>query len=320
MAQGVDLDAEAPAARITEARMRGYVLFLQKGRASVTVATYLGILSMAALAMFPERDWRWLQAAQRQLKMRSTPSRKKADRLVAADELVQLGFDLMQRVEPVLDAAKKKPDTSDRVVVAAARDYRDGLLIAVQASRPLRVKNLLMTELGKHLILGPGQITLQFRASETKGKRALRTTWPEALRQPLQRYLAQVRPILIAAVAPGNVAHHSRLPGAMLWVGQGGGPLTAGGLQRILRRQTEPRFGHSVNAHLFRDAVASTVANQDPNNARLTAQLLGHATLRTTERNYIMADSGPALSRHHDLIAAIRRDHRKRPKRRGLAP
>ena len=68
MAQGVDLDAEAPAARITEARMRGYVLFLQKGRASVTVATYLGILSMAALAMFPERDWRWLQAAQRQLR------------------------------------------------------------------------------------------------------------------------------------------------------------------------------------------------------------------------------------------------------------
>ena len=51
--QGVDLGSEAPETRITKERMRDYVAFLQAGRASVTVASYLGVLSMAALAMFP---------------------------------------------------------------------------------------------------------------------------------------------------------------------------------------------------------------------------------------------------------------------------
>lgn len=168
-----------------------------------------------------------------------------------------------------------------------------------------------MTEIGQHLRITSGQITLQFQASETKGKRALRTTWLEALRQALDRNLAKVRPILIAAVGPGNVAQNPRPPGAMLWVSQGGGPLTAAGLQKLLERHTKARFGHFVNAHLFRDAVASTIANQDPVHARYAVQLLGQSTLRTAERNYITADSGPALTRHHDLLAAIRREHRK---------
>lgn len=106
-AQGVVLGAEAPAARITEARMRKYVAFLQQGRASVTVASYLGVLSMAALAMFPDQDRRWLQAVQQRLQTQSKPSRQKGKRVVAADALMQLGLDLMQRAEPVLDAASE---------------------------------------------------------------------------------------------------------------------------------------------------------------------------------------------------------------------
>jgi hypothetical protein len=227
----------------------------------------------------------------------------------------------MEGAELALDTSEEAPETiTTRQVVAAARDFRDGLLIAVPASRPLRVKNLLMTELGNHLILGSGQITVQFKASEMKGKHACRTTWPKALREPLHRYLAEVRPILIAAVGPGNVAHHLRPAGAMLWIAQGGGPITAGGLQKPLKRHTMVRFGHSVNAHLFRDAVASTITNRDQAHASYAAQLLGHSTSRTTERNYFIADSGPALAQHHDLIAAIRRDHRKRRPSRERTP
>jgi integrase/recombinase XerD len=66
--QGGDLDAEPPATRITRDRLRAYVAFLQDGRSSVTVASYFGILCMALVAMFPDQDWRWLQAAQGWLK------------------------------------------------------------------------------------------------------------------------------------------------------------------------------------------------------------------------------------------------------------
>jgi hypothetical protein len=62
-AQGVDLEAEAPVARITRERLRGYVAFLREGRSSVTVASYLGVLCMVLVAMFPDEDWRWVQAA-----------------------------------------------------------------------------------------------------------------------------------------------------------------------------------------------------------------------------------------------------------------
>ena len=89
-------------------------------------------------------------------------------------------------------------------------------------------------------------------------------------------------------------------------------PLTAGGLQKLLQRHTKARFGHFVNAHLFCDAVASTLTNLDPAHAGFAPQLLGHSTMRSAERNYITPDSGPALAQHHDLLAAIRREHRKR--------
>ena len=57
MAQGVDLETEAPAERLTIDRLRAYVAFLQDGRSSVTVASYTGVLCMAVLAMFPDRNW-----------------------------------------------------------------------------------------------------------------------------------------------------------------------------------------------------------------------------------------------------------------------
>jgi hypothetical protein len=79
----------------------------------------------------------------------------------------------------------------------------------------------------------------------------------------------------------------------------------------LLERHTQRRFGHTINAHLFRDCVASAVVNDDPNLAHFAARLLGHTGLRVTERNYIQADRRLALSRHHDLIRSMRRRYRR---------
>ena len=304
---GVSLDSEVPAARITLGRMRDYIDFLTENRASVTCASYFGMLCMAVQAMFPDRDWRWLQAVQRRLRRLSSPSRCKAPRLVPADQLLQLGLDLIDWAGEVLDW----PPVVERNRTAAARDYRHGLIIALLASRPLRVKNLLGIEIGTHLRQSRDRITLHFPGSETKNGRALDTVWPDILKPVLARYLSDVRPLLIAARAPGNPVHPYRPLGNMLWAGQGGTPLTAAGLQKVLERHTRQRFGHIVNAHLFRDCVATTIANRDPDHIRHAAQLLGHRALRVTERSYISANSQPALDRHHDLIAAMRTKGRR---------
>ena len=309
-AQGVDLDAEAPASRFTLERIRAYVAFLQQGRASVTVASYVGVLCMVMRALLPDADWGWLRAVQRRLRQRSVPVRHKQQRLVPANDLRQLGLDLIERAGRVLDAPCTAA-TPPRLRIAAARDYRDGLLIALLASRPLRVGNLLGIEIGEHLRRSGDRTTLSFKAQETKQKRALHTVWPEDLAPALTRYLAEVRPMLIAAPAGENVARNARALGARLWVGQGGTPLSPAGLQKALQRHTTRRFGHIVNAHLFRDCLATTLANEDPNHVRYAAPLLGHTTLRTTERGYIAADSRVALGRHHDHLTAMRKAARK---------
>jgi len=317
-ATGIPLASEAPAARITPERMGAYIDFLAETRASVTRASYFGVLCMAVQAMFPDQDWRWLQAVQRRLRRLSSPSRGKARRLVPADQLLRLGLDLIDRAGDVLAWPLEASTERDRV--AAVRDYRDGLIIALLASRPLRVRNLLGIEIGKHLIQVGDRITLHFSALETKSGRTLDTVWPDILKPALARYLTQVRPSLILVRAPGKTRDRPRPPGHALWIGQGGTPLGAGGLQKALARHTRRRFGHIVNAHLFRDCVATTVANCDPDHVRYAAQLLGHRSVRMTERSYIAANGQPALDRHHDLIAAMRSEGtRRRRSRRRLA-
>lgn len=307
--QGIDLEAEAPAARVTEDRMRAYVAFLQEGRSPVTVASYLGVLCMTLIAMFPDHDWGWLRALQAALRRRARPVRSKWPRLVPANDLLQLGLDLLGQAGAVLDRAKA-PERS-RQMAAAARDYRDGLIIALLASRVPRLRNLLGIEIGTQLRQSNGSVSLHFKATETKNKRPQTMAWPEILLPALHRYLTQVRPMLIPTAAPRDPNRPLRPPGAALWVGQGGTPLTPGGLQKALRRHTTPRFGHTINAHLFRDCAATTVANLDPVHVRHAAGLLGHRSLRTTERSYISADSGPALRQHHDLILAMRKAARQ---------
>ncbi|MFL5256461.1 MAG: hypothetical protein ACJ8AI_26905 [Rhodopila sp.] len=310
---GVDLEGEAPAARITPDRMQSYVRFQERLCSSVTVASYLGVMCMLVSAMFPAQNWRWLQALQRRLHRKASPSRDKKNRLVPARDLHQLGLELMDTAWRLLNEPTAMSEDRRRVV-AAARNYRDGLIISLLALRPLRVKNLLEINIGTHLKKEPSGHVLAFNADETKTKRSLRFSYPSTLEKALSYYLARVRPIRIDADAPGAPARINRPAAAKLWIAQGGTPMTAGALKKALARHTLRRFGRILNAHLFRDCAATTLANQDPNNVRYAAQLLGHTGLRTTEKSYIALDSLDSLVRHHDLISAMRRTGRKKRK------
>ncbi|GGJ44020.1 site-specific integrase [Neoroseomonas lacus] len=309
--QGVALANEAPMARITPERFTAYVAFLRKGRAPCTVVGYLSWFSMLCKAMFPEGDWRWLHQAHNNLQREARPTRDKRSRMVPAQGLLQLGHELMEHAGTVLDDASVAT-TQPRQRVAAARDFRDGLMIALLALRPLRVTNFLGITIGRHLRRSGDRVTLSFAGEETKTKRPIETIWPEELLLSLDRYLAEVRPILMAAKVSVDPARPPRPAGAILWVGQGGTPLTPGGLTKALQRHTTRHFGHYVNAHLFRDCLATTVANEDPDHVHMAQHMLHHTKLSTTERSYILTDSRLALRRHHDLMAKLRKAARQR--------
>lgn len=303
--QGVALADAAPVARITPERFRDYLAFLQKNRAPCTVVGYLSWFWMVCRAMFLETDWRWLQRLHNNLKREAKPTRDKRSRIVPAQGLLQFGHDLMDQAGAVLDDGTETT-TQPRLRVAAARDFRDGLMIALLALRPLRVTNFLGITIGRHLRRSGNRVTLSFEGMETKTKRPIEPTWPEELLPSLDRYLEEVRPIPMAAKVPVDPARPPRPAGAILWVGQGGTALTPGGLTKALKRHTRRRFGRYVNAHLFRDCLASTVANEDPDHVHIAQHMLHHSKPSTTEGSYILTDSRLALRRHHDLMARLR--------------
>ena len=294
-----------PAERMTSATMLSYVGELRKSCASVTVASYVAVLSMTIQAMVPDADWRWLRTMQAGLQRRASPVRNKRRRIVPAPELLAPGLDLMTDAE----AETNQTGTS----VSAALRFRDGFTIALLASRPLRQKTFVFIEIGRHLVsVGDGYV-LRFPAEETKVRRALEFSFPDGLLPALRQYLSHYRPHLLALKASRGKSRQDSLPdaGNLLWVTQYGTRFSPSTQNKALKKHTTMRFGRFVNAHLFRDCAASSVATDDPEHVGITAQLLGHTSFQATERYYIQAQSHVAKQLYHDQVMSIRRAAKK---------
>lgn len=313
---GCRLEEEAPPDRITPERMESYARFLIARCAPVTVASYLGQLHMFARDLWPERDRRWLCDLQAQQQRMADPVRLKAARIVPQSDLLRLGCDLMAEADamPLADDMPAGPHHPALV-------FRDGLMIALLAMRPLRQRNFLRLQLHRHLRQDETGWTLAIPGVETKTHQSLNLPFPQILVPSLERYLEVYRPLLLAMRGPRASHHPGRAAVADLWVSRCGTAMTEGALQKLLRRHTRARFGHEVNCHLFRDCMASSVADDDPEDVRIAADLLGHRSLQTTQRHYITANQRAALRRITDIIRERRRAARRRPdRRRGEAP
>ena len=294
------LDPEqGPAGRMQPETVGAYVRYLQARCSSTTVASYVAVLEMMVRALAPDRDWSWLRRLQARLQQRAVPSRDKRRRIVPADDLLRLGMEVMEVAEAMAADAPLK----------AALGYRDGLMIALLAMRPLRQRNFLGMQIGRHLLPCGDGFRLRFDADETKTGQALDVSVPVGLVPALQRYLDHHRPFLLhQRTTRGRTRQgHSPAPGAAVWLTQYGAPCGPSAQRKALEKHTVARYGHLVNPHLFRDCAATTVAHRDPAHIRVTAQLLGHRRFETTEHHYIVADTLEATARYHDLVSSMRK-------------
>jgi hypothetical protein len=71
--------------------------------------------------------------------------------------------------------------------------YRDGLIIALLATRPLRRSNIAGLRLNRHITVSIDQIRISFDASEMKSKRNSEWWVPSSLIEPFMQYLTIVR-------------------------------------------------------------------------------------------------------------------------------
>lgn len=289
---------QAPGERVTKSRVTAYVTDLQHSCAPYTVLCRIEELSNTLRVLAPECDFGWLLQLYRTLRSRVQPVRDKRAGLRLSDELVNVGQRLMT-------TAQQTPSWSPRRQAVA---YRDGLMIALLAYRPVRKKNFASMRLGQHLVRTRAGWQLLFAAAETKNHLPYQAIVPVALEASLQLYLEQHRPILLRGESGGAAAEIDAV-----WVSEVGTHLEAGALSRRVSKATRVAFGTAVPAHWFRDAAATTIAITNPAFVRDAHLVLGHADLATTEKHYNQAQSLEASRRYHALLQDLRQTIVKTP-------
>jgi integrase/recombinase XerD len=287
-----------PAVRVTCERVGAYIAEIQAELAPYSVLGHVQGLHDALRVMEPESNWKWLARLRLSLRAQVRPARDKLSCLKPPQELIALGERLMDEAEAAAEWSARR----------RAVRYRDGLLIALLAFRPVRRKNLAMMRLGRHLMKVGGCWQIVFAAEETKTRVPYEAVLPAALGPRLERYLGVHRPVLLrgrlAASNPDAPPIDPELDA--VWVSEVGTQLSyqALGLQIFFRTRRE--FGRGLFPHMFRDCVATAVAVDNPKHIGDASLILGHAGHRTTEKHYNHARSLDASRRHAAMLASLR--------------
>ena len=275
---------QPPGTRMTPETVRAYVEALELiGNSTQTILARLQELGEVARIMDGRRGWSFINEMASKFRARHRPARGKTN-LRLSNELVDLGVKLIRVAENL-------------VGLDAAITHRDGLLIGFLAFVPLRRRNFANLVLEKTLISEGATWTVAFGHDDTKTHAPFEIGVPDVLRGPLETYLGQHRPVLLA-----RCGRWTRPVAGALWVSMDGSPMTQMALYDRIRARTKEQFGVAMNPHLFRDAAATTMAIADPANVRLAAPLLGHRTFTTTERYY---RQGRALEAHRAFVDVL---------------
>ncbi len=260
---------DQPLDRIAPDRVRDYINDLKLEAASQTVMHHVLNLLRVAQAAAPERNWQWLRNVHNRLKARAKPARNKTPKLRAAQELFNLGIELMKTAD----------EASCRYSLdAPVAQYRDGLIVALLAARPIRLKNLASIAIGQHLIKVNEIHWLRFDASEVKNRKPIDTPLPGRLTPYIDLYISKWRPSLLGPQTSDR-----------MWISTGGTALPAKSHYRRIVKRTKAAFGIEISPHLFRDCAATSIAIEDPGHVQITAGILGHTTLNTSQRYYNQA-------------------------------
>jgi site-specific recombinase XerD len=175
-------------------------------------------------------------------------------------------------------------------------------MISLLAARPLRLKNFAAIEIDRHLIRVHDDYWLSFEHSETKNRRAIEVPFPAEIAPWVETYLARHRPSLLA----GRMS-------TRLWISMRGTDMAPVSVACAIRVQTKRAFGRSINPHLFRDCLATSVAIDDPDHVQIAAALLGHATVATTQKYYDQSRMTRACRSFQSELMQLRGDLANHP-------
>jgi integrase/recombinase XerD len=261
--------------RLTKTRVASFADHLAKTHIPRSVAIQIDALYKVARVIMPELDLSWLKSIKARLHS-AAPLQRASGPVVTSVQVLKVGQQLMDAHDP---------KTEDRLTLAQAIRYRDGLMISLLAFLPLRRKNLAALEIDRHLIREGTNRFIFIPAAETKTRTPIEFAIPKLLLPYLDVYLGIVRSRILSD--PKCKA---------LWVSPRGGSLRDGAVGEMVSRHTAAVLGIRLTPHDTRDAAATTWALAAPGQVGVSRDLLSHSDLRTTQKHYNRA-SGVEASR-----------------------
>ena len=280
----------------TEASVLDWITALMERRLTAhTIRFRVTGLQRGCEVMYPFSDWRWLKEIVADLPDgRQESRRRKMHQVRHSRELLELGVRL---ITSSLSGGYLRPHL--RHVVG-----RDGMMIALLASRPLRLKNFTGLRLGRHLIRQEDcRWRLLVPASETKNGQSIEDMLPEDIGRLLDRYLAVDRPPLLARRTPVGAAEDDHL-----WISEDGLPMSATNIRSRITLETFKAFGVAISPHRFRDAGATTIALELPTQMDMALALLGDRDPNTIAEHYNMATTLQASLKLAESLEAMMRE------------
>ena len=261
-----------------------YVACLQEQVQPCTVLSYTLSLWRALRSFSPDEDLEWLYILIAKLNLLGKPSRDKRVRMQSPTVIADWAYTRMDELNNLW-----LKDTQEALV------YRNTLMVALIVHCPIRLRNLVMIRIGKHLNKVDDRYQLDFERAEVKTDRYLTLTLPTELTSYVDIWLEVWRPLLLKD--PNINA---------FWVGIKGDPMRSRGVYGCVVATTEVAFGTSINPHLFRDIAASWIVDMTPENIGIASSILGHINPATTEDHYIQANQSIAGARYRSSVDELR--------------
>jgi integrase/recombinase XerD len=163
-------------------------------------------------------------------------------------------------------------------------------------AKPVRLRNLVATTIGKNLIKVGDVYRWTFEAVETKTAEVIDALLPQRLTPYIDRWIGHHRRLLLGPTASDA-----------LWISIKGKAMGRAAVYERVCIVTKEELGIRINPHAFRHIVATGVAIAIPEEVRLTPFLLDHRTERTVQEHYNLADSLSASSRYLQRLEIRRR-------------
>jgi integrase len=277
-------ESAAAAAQVTPQNVEAYLTDLNSRVRSVTVWNCIYKLRRAAELLTLTADFSWLAEIEKDVALIMVP-RSKFDRLVLCHHLLGAGLTLISE-----GIGSSKSDIARAVLV------RNGLMIALLALHPIRLKNYVALEIGTTFKEVQGSWWIILPSSHTKSRRPDERRVPKRVNWAIEAYLNQWRPVLIGSEPASN----------RLWISSTTGrPLTYKNLGTLISKITRETLGIDVSPHLFRTAAASTAAIYGGDTPGLGSAILNHTHRQVTDKDYNRASSMQASGVYAEITKAF---------------